>query len=431
MKQSRLIVLLLLLAFGGFTLSQHAAAQEDNQAPEGFTALFNGKDLSGWTGGTTRNPAEIAALPQAERAAWQAKMQAGIAKHWRVENGELINDGHEPHLITTQGYGDFEMWVDWKLSKNGDSGVYLRDTPQVQIWDPTNKAAHGVGSDKGSGGLWNNQKHERHPTQVADKPIGQWNRMYIRMVGQYVTVRLNDKLVVDNVVMENFFNRELPVLMRGAIHLQTHGSETRFKNIFVRSFSDEESNKLLTEIAGTDEGYTPLFNGKNLDGWFGAVDNYEVVDGAIRCKSGKGGNLLAVKQYADFAVRLEFKLPPGGNNGLAIRTPSADVDSAHAAMELQVLDNTAEKFATLEKYQYRPPRLPPARRPVEPPRSDHDQRPRPGLPQRLQNPRHPPGPGQARSPRSQADRGVLRLRRPPRPGRLSQHPDPRDQGIGR
>jgi hypothetical protein len=161
------------------------SAEEVNEPPQGFTALFNGQNLDGWKGGSTADPRKI--TPEQ-----QAKWDTDVPKHWRAEDGELINDGHEPHLVTAQDYGDFELWVDWKLSPKGDSGVYLRGVPQVQLWDPGNKEAHKHGSDKGSGALWNNKQNGKFPTEVADKPIGQWNRMYIRMVGPYVTVVLND-----------------------------------------------------------------------------------------------------------------------------------------------------------------------------------------------------------------------------------------------
>ena len=336
---------------------QAVQAQENNQPPKGFLPLFNGMDLEGWTGGTTQDPVKLSAkLKDMTREQWQAyrdEMEAKIEKHWRVENGELISDGKGPHLVTWRQYADFEMWVDWKLmSAGGDSGVYVRDTPQIQIWDPNHKPAHKHGSDKGSGGLWNNKKHPRDPSQLADNPIGEWNRMYIRMVGPYCTVILNDKKVVDNVVLENFFDRNKPVYATGRIHLQTHGSETRFRNVFVRRLSSEESNELLTEIAGDDDTFTPLFNGKDLAGWTGATANYEVKDGAIYCKRDHGGNLITEKQYSDFTVRLEFNTPPAGNNGLAIRTPDAESVPAADALELQVLDDNHIAYVDLEPYQY-------------------------------------------------------------------------------
>lgn len=328
------------------------SAQENNQPPEGFTAIFNGKDFDDWTGGTTRDPREITNhLSAEERAAWDKRMKEGIERHWSVEDGILISDGEEPYLATKEEYGDFEMWCDWSIDAGGDSGIYLRGVPQVQIWDPTNEAAHRHGADKGSGGLWNNEKHERFPTELADKPIGEWNRMYIRMVGPYVTVKLNGKTVVDNVIMENYYDRSIPVFARGPIYLQTHGAETRFRNIFVREMPAEEANRLLAEIDG-EEGFTSLFNGKDLTGWIGATGDYEVTDGAIQCKPGRGGNLFAEDEYDNFIVRLEFKLPPGGNNGLAIRAVSPDKNPAYDGMELQVLDDTAEMYRDLEDYQY-------------------------------------------------------------------------------
>jgi hypothetical protein len=140
--------------------------------------------------------------------------------------------------------------------------------------------------------------------------------------------------------------------MRGPIYLQTHGAETRFRNVFVREIPYDESVRTLAEIRGGEDGFVPLFNGENLDGWNGAVESYEVVDGTIRCKMGQGGNLLTKDEFDNFIVRLEFKLPPGGNNGLAIRAPEDVDDAAYSAMELQVLDDSAKQYAELHDYQY-------------------------------------------------------------------------------
>jgi len=321
-----------------------ASAEEANQPPNGFTALFNGKNLDGWKGGSTVDPRKI--TPQ-QQATWDAD----VPKHWRVEDGELVNDGHEPHLVTKSDYGDFEMWVDWKLAPKGDSGIYLRGCPQVQLWDPTNEEAHKNGSDKGSGALWNNQKHERFPTEVADKPVGQWNRMHIRMVGEYVTVVLNDKKVVDNIVMENYYDRAIPVFKSGPVHLQTHGSETRFRNVFIREIPSDEANALLSAMGDGDSGFEPLLAGDDFTGWMGAVDGYELAGGELRAKKGVGGNLVTEEQYDNFAVRMEFKLPPGGNNGLAIRTPSADANAAYEGLEIQVLDDSPQHYPDLHDYQ--------------------------------------------------------------------------------
>ncbi|HEX6961196.1 MAG TPA: DUF1080 domain-containing protein [Lacipirellula sp.] len=321
-----------------------AASEELNHPPKGFTALFNGENLEGWKGGSTVAPEKV--TPEQ-----QAKWDADIPNHWRVENGEIVNDGHEPHLVTKKDYGDFELWIDWKLAPKGDSGIYLRGCPQVQLWDPKNEEAHKHGADKGSGGLWNNQQHERFPTEVADKPTGEWNRMYIRMVGERVTVVLNDKKVVDNVVLENYYDRSRPVFKTGPIHLQTHGSETRFRNVFLREIPPEEANKLLSEMNGGDEDFEPLLAGDNFNGWMGNSHQYELVDGELRAKEGVAGNLLTKDEYDNFIVRMEFKLPAAGNNGLAIRTPKVDCNPSVDGLEIQVLDDAPEHYPDLKPYQ--------------------------------------------------------------------------------
>jgi hypothetical protein len=325
--------------------------QETNHPPAGFVALFNGRDIDEWTGATTRNPREIAALSPTEHRAFLAKMKTEIARHWRAENGTLVSDGQEPYLATSSEYGDFELWVDWQLGPRGDSGIYLRGVPQVQIWDYTNVAKFDRGADKGSGGLWNNTMHERFPKQVADAPIGQWNRMFIRVVGQYATVTLNNTTVVENEIFENYFDHARPIFMRGPIYLQTHGAETRFRNIFIRELSSSESHQQLAKMRSED-GFQSLFNGHDLFGWIGAVADYQVVDGAIVCRRGREGNLVTKDMYENFIARLEFKLPPGGNNGLAIHTPTPEAVATYEGLELQVLDNEAPQYAGLESFQY-------------------------------------------------------------------------------
>ena len=94
-----------------------------------------------------------------------------------------------------------------------------------------------------------------------------------------------------------------------------------------------------------------IFNGRTFDGWTGAVDGYEIRDGAIVCKAGSGGTLYTRAVYRNFVVRFEFLLPPGGNNGLAIRYPG-EGDSAYVGMaEVQVLDDTASQYANLDPRQ--------------------------------------------------------------------------------
>ena len=256
MKRTALLPLVLA------ALAAHSSFAADNVPPAGFKALFNGKDLSGWFGWGTRDPRDLAAMSPEQLAEYKkhsieggplvnkvnAKTKAVSADHvnahWKVENGELVNDGKGLYLTTDGNYGDFEFHVDYKMLPKGDSGIYLRGIPQVQIWDYTENDAKAVelGKPKGSGGLWNNSPGApgKDPLVLADKPIGEWNHFRIVMKGERATIWLNDKLVVDNAVLENFFDKKLepskrsPIPARGPIQLQTHGSEIRWKNVFIK-----------------------------------------------------------------------------------------------------------------------------------------------------------------------------------------------------
>jgi hypothetical protein len=335
-----------------FALSAEAQVK---QAPSGFTAIFNGKDTTGWHGLNPHSPPldKFLALDKAERDAKIAAWTEDALKHWSVQNGELVNDGNGAYLATDKDYGDIELFIEYKTVPKADSGIYLRGVPQVQIWDSTKEGGKWAqGADKGSGGLWNNSQGApgKDPLVLADKPFGEWNSFRIIQVGARTTVYLNDKLVVDNAPMENFYDRKQSLPSKGPIILQTHGGEIRWRNVFLREISAAEANKLLA--SKNSEGFTPVFNGKDLDGWAGPLANYDVVDGAVQCKPGKGGTIYYNKEYSDFVARLEFKVPEGGNNGLAIRYPG-EGDTAYVGMcELQVLDDTSTKYGRLDVRQY-------------------------------------------------------------------------------
>jgi hypothetical protein len=218
----------LALALAGMSLTraEEKAGRKDNTPPPGFTALFNGKDLTGWQG--------LVTLPQRKKLSpeqYAAQVEQATAKakqHWTVKDGILHYDGKNNNLQTAKDYGNFELWVDWKIGPKGDSGIYLRGNPQVQIWD----------NPEGSGGLYNNKKHPSKPLVFADKPVGQWNTFHIAMKGDRVTVRLNGKLVVDNTPLENYWERGQPLPARGPIELQHHGDPLWFKNIYIKELPD-------------------------------------------------------------------------------------------------------------------------------------------------------------------------------------------------
>ena len=325
--------------------------------PSGFISLFNGVNLDGWWGAKTEDPSAWKNLSPAKYfLKWQASLK-NIHTHWTVEDGVLVNDGHGLFLTTEKNFGDFELRLEYKTFPNADSGVYLRGVPQVQIWDTTKEGGKWkYGADEGSGGLWNNGSPSvpgRDPLVHADKPFGEWNQLNIKMTGDRVTVNLNQKLVVNDSPLMNYWDRRTPVnkrkplISKGPIQLQTHGGEIRWKNIFLKEISKSSSNNKIDSKA-----FSTIFNGKDFSGWSGAVKSYEVTDSALQCKPGKGGTLYTNKRYRDFWVKLDIKIPAGGNNGLALRYPGKG-DPAYMGMcELQVLDDMHPRHSMLDPRQY-------------------------------------------------------------------------------
>jgi len=312
---------------------------------EGFVPMFNGKDLTGWQG-LVENPIARSKMKPAELVKKQAESDKKVPLNWTVKSGSIWFNGNGENLCSIKEYGNFEMLVDWKISKDGDSGIYLRGTPQVQIWDI---ARESDGAQVGSGGLYNNQKNPSAPLKVADNQVGDWNTFRIVMIGEKVSVWLNGELVVDSVIMENYWDRSIPIFSQGPIELQAHGTDLAFRDIYVREIGDNEYNLSTGEKA---DGFISLFNGRNLDGWIGdKVANY-VKDGMIvtRPEIIRGGNIYTEKEYTDFIFRFDFLLSPGGNNGLGIRTPLTG-DAAYVGMELQIIDNTTRVFGDLQPYQ--------------------------------------------------------------------------------
>lgn len=323
----------------------------ENPTEGGFVSLFNGKNLDGWKG-LVANPIVRAKMSAKELAAAQVKADQQMAMDWKVEDGMIIFDGKGyDNLCTEKQYGDFEMLVDWKLYPGAepDAGIYLRGTPQVQMWDT---ARVNVGAQVGSGGLYNNQVHMSKPLKLADQKVGEWNSFIIRMIGERVSVWLNGELVTDNVILENFWDRKQPIFPIEQIELQAHGSKVAYRDIYIKEIPRPEPFVLSKEEES--EGFKILFDGTNLDEWTGNKVDYTVESGNIvlyPTTTGSGGNLYTKDQFDNFVFRFEFMLTPGANNGLGIRTPM-EGDAAYVGMELQILDNDAPIYENLEEYQF-------------------------------------------------------------------------------
>jgi hypothetical protein len=313
----------------------------------GFVNLFNGKDLTGWKA-LVGNPISRSKMVDTALQNAQAIADAKMKNDWIVKDGLLVFTGHGENLATAKKYGDIEMYVDWKITEKGDAGIYLRGTPQVQIWDTSRRE---VGAQVGSGGLYNNQKHESKPLLVADNKIGEWNRFHIIMKGDNVTVYLNGVLVTDNIPLENYWDHNLPLFAKEQIELQAHGTYVAYRNIYLREIPTIEPTVL--DPVEKKQGFELLFDGTNLDKWTGNIAGYPIRNGVVEVspEEGSGGNLYTKDEYANFIYRFEFQLTPGANNGIGIRAP-LEGDAAYVGMEIQVLDNEAPMYKDLHVYQY-------------------------------------------------------------------------------
>ncbi|MFM7149135.1 MAG: DUF1080 domain-containing protein, partial [Gemmataceae bacterium] len=154
--------------------SQATNGQENkrvNVPPPGFMALFNGKDLSNWQGVITMPERQkLAGDPVAMEKKIKAQNER-VFSHWKIEDdGVLYYDGKGDSLQTIKDFKNFELLIDWKIEEKGDSGIYLRGQPQVQIWDSdTTPGARGADKGSGSGGLWNNpEPFGKRPLKKAD-----------------------------------------------------------------------------------------------------------------------------------------------------------------------------------------------------------------------------------------------------------------------
>ena len=331
--------------------SGHRPAKEPNP-PAGFRAIFNGKDLTGWYG---LNPHSGAKLTGEKKEANLKQQRAEFPKHWRVENGELVNDGTGPYATTEAEFGDIEFRIEYKTVAKADSGIYLRGTPQVQIWDwnqvfdpknPTRKP------HLGSGGLFNNTPGApgRDPLVLADKPFGEWNQFRIRQIGARTWVWLNEKLVVDGAVMENYWDRSKPLPAKGPIMLQTHGGEIRWRNLFVHEIGAEEAKKILD--AAESEAKAKLSKALTLHASFDKGLDADFSRGDKKCYVQQGKMLVPAKPNEEVKLAAD-----AGRFGGALHFPKKGTYSSlvqgrrGARLQRQKLERQRLRLAASESGQ--------------------------------------------------------------------------------
>lgn len=304
MKQA--LTSLALLSVGLF--ASHALANGPDAKPAaGYSlALFDGQTLNGWH--VTGSQAV-------------------------VDDGAILLKSGDGFVRTDHRYGDFVLELDWKAERDKawDSGIYIRcELPAGERPWP---ARYQINLLQGHEGDLLGLKGKNAKSTGLVKP-GEWNHFKLTVIGDTAALEINGKPAWKTDGLE---------APSGYIGFQSEvdgGGQFRFRNIQV------------TELT-----HQSLFNGKDLAGWEGAGGKAELCwqasDGTILCTGQKGPWLRSEKEYDDFNLRLRYKLKPGGNSGIYVRVPSGgNHHGKDAGVEIQVLDDDAEKYAKLKPYQY-------------------------------------------------------------------------------
>ena len=317
-----------------------------------WNVLFNQKDFTGWHG---KNPHKHVRLKGDKLKAYKSQEQDETKAHWKVQDGVIYNDGHGPYLTTNKEYESIELELEVKMIEKSDSGIYLRGSPQVQLWDTREEAGYWKhGANKGSGGLWNNKIHTegRNPLKHADNPIGSWNKIKVEQLGSRTSVWVNGTLVVDHVIMDNYWSKSgAPLPAKGPIMLQTHGAPVYWKNIRVKELSNEEVMARLSEKSKQSNWKNITPTASSMSDWKSTVNKpFELVDGIVR--GGEGNYYYAKQQFSNYKMAFQFKLKSGANNGLLVRYPGTGTCAYVGLCELQILDNTSEKYTKLDDRQF-------------------------------------------------------------------------------
>ncbi|HBI41981.1 MAG TPA: DUF1080 domain-containing protein [Planctomycetales bacterium] len=203
-------------------LSPARPADKEKDLPEGFTPLFDGKDLAGW------------------------EVLDGKKDAWAVENGMIVTkSGGGGWLLTDKEYGDFEVRVDFKMSEGGNSGVALRaplkgnvsySGMEIQLLDDVwhKKNYKDLKPVQLTGAIYGVVA----PSKDALKPVGEWNTINITAKGRQITILLNGVKRVDANLddYKEAAEKDHPGLKRekGHLGLQSHSNRVEFRNVYVK-----------------------------------------------------------------------------------------------------------------------------------------------------------------------------------------------------
>jgi hypothetical protein len=336
MRLTLIFAAMILAAQTAFGAEPQATGLSPEEANEGFKSLFDGKTLGGWQGST-----------------------GGYA----AENGALVckKEGGG-NLFTDREYGDFVLRFEFKLEPGGNNGLAVRaplegnpayTSMELQILDDTADCYKDLQPYQFHGSVYGVV-----PSKPGFlKPVGEWNTQEVVAKGSRIKVVLNGTVIVDTDLKgaKPIDGQKHTGLDRtkGYLGFMGHGARLEFRNLRIKELpADADSASLPNPEA--EEGFVPIFDGKTLDGWVGVAgntDSYYVKDGLLIAKKISHDHIFTNKEYADFILRLDIKLEPGGNNGVGIRTKISRVPHLEG-MEIQVLDDDAPKHKDILNYQH-------------------------------------------------------------------------------
>lgn len=326
-------------------------------ASNGWTDLFNGKDLSGW------------------------KQLNGKAKY-EVVNGEIVGTtvANTPNsfLVTEKNYGDFILELDLMVDDGMNSGIQFRSESKA---DFNNGRVHGYQCEVDpsarawSGGIYDEARRgwlyplDMNPKGMIAFRNGEWNHYRIEAIGNSIRTWINGipcADLVDNMTSEGFIALQVHAVHNGS----DVGKQIRWKNIRIQTDNLVQSPWTLIPVVNLipnylspqerAQGWQLLFDGKTTDGWRGAgkdtfpakgwkVENGElIVEGSNGAESANGGDIVTKDEYSTFEVKLDFKITEGANSGIKyFITEQYGSDKSAIGLEYQILDDERHPDAKL------------------------------------------------------------------------------------
>jgi len=341
----------------------HRGNRKLNVPPKGFTALFNGKDLTGWR-----------ASPKAREA-------------WSIENGVLKSSApRQADLFTEKEYRDFVLMVDYRMPEESDSGIYFRRlAPEMGTFGQREQLNLTAGRGGWMGELLSFRflpphvqlEQKDHPRVKHITPdVGAWHTVKLTVIGRKVTAECDGQVIIDNFE----YPAALLSMAPAPIGLQKHAPPEPSGDGKKRTHPIEFRNVFIKEIepAGQNvppEGFTALFNGKNFNGWRlspAVRDAWTIQDGIL--KSHKpikdwGSDLRTVKKYRDFVLMVDYRIPRISDSGIYIRGLMPGIGIFDRDRWEQFNLRSRGGTGTLESFRFQPPDRrvePPRVRPIDP-----------------------------------------------------------------